>query len=197
LVHQKRVRYGRSVIVNGVLTTGQGAPIGGAHIRILAAPSNGLYRFRQAAMVTTRANGAWSVALPPGPSRIVVAAYGGSARLLPASGQVTVTVPARVLFSLAPAVTSWGSTITLSGHVVGGYIPAAGELVVLRVGWRGGSAEIGHLYTHADGSFRTPYTFLRGNGIVRYWMWATTARESDYPYAPARSRRVSVLVRPG
>ena len=62
--------------------------------------------------------------------------------------------------------------------------PASGELVVLYIGWRGGFTEIGHLYTDKRGRFSAPYRFLRGNGTERYWIWAASAKESDYPYAP-------------
>jgi hypothetical protein len=67
--------------------------------------------------------------------------------------------------------------------------------VILRVGWRGGSTEVGHLYTDLKGRFHTNYTFLRGNGQVTYHLWASTAKESDYPYAPRSSRKVAVIVR--
>jgi hypothetical protein len=98
--------------------------------------------------------------------------------------------------SLRPHATHWGSTIHITGRVRGGYIPPSGELVVLWIGWPGGSTEIGHLYTRRDGSFASPYTFLRGNGREHYELWAATARESDYPYAPNRSRAVGVTVTP-
>jgi hypothetical protein len=75
-------------------------------------------------------------------------------------------------------------------------VPPAGELVVLRIGWPGGSTEIGHLYANRDGRFRSTYTFLRGNGTETYRLWAETATESDYPYAAARSRKVAVTVSP-
>lgn len=68
--------------------------------------------------------------------------------------------------------------------------------MVLWIGWPGGSTEIGHLYTAGDGSFRSHYTFLRGNGTETYRLWAATAKESDYPYAPGRSRQVAVTVSP-
>jgi len=80
------------------------------------------------------------------------------------------------------------------GHLRGGYVPRGGELVVLWISWPGGSTEIGHLYTRPDGSFTGSYTFLRGNGTETYRLWATTARESGYPYAPGRSRARSVTV---
>jgi hypothetical protein len=76
-------------------------------------------------------------------------------------------------------------------------VPTAGELVVLWIGWPGGSTEIGHLYARADGRFSSSYTFLRGNGTETYRLWATTARESGYPFAPAQSRSVPVTVSPG
>jgi hypothetical protein len=106
-----------------------------------------------------------------------------------------VIVPASLRMRVRPRTTHWGSTITIRGRVLGGYIPAAGELVILHVGWGGGSTEIGHLYTDDRGRFRTRYTFLRGNGTVTYRLWATSARETDYPYVPSRSRKVSVTVR--
>jgi hypothetical protein len=67
---------------------------------------------------------------------------------------------------------------------------------VLKIGWAGGSAEIGHIYSTLNGDFRAPYTFLRGNGTETYQIWAVTARESGYPYAIGSSRRVQVRVEP-
>ena len=75
-------------------------------------------------------------------------------------------------------------------------MPSSGELVVLYIGWGGGHTEIGHLYTDAQGRFSAPYRFLRGNGTVRYWIWAVSAKESDYPYAPASSGRIPIVVHP-
>jgi hypothetical protein len=105
-------------------------------------------------------------------------------------------VPASVAIAIAPRSTHWGATIQITGRLRGGYVPVAGELVILRVGWPGGSAEIGHLYARGDGGFHTPYTFLRGNGTVRYRIWAATAAESDYPFTPAHSQKVAVVVGP-
>jgi hypothetical protein len=98
--------------------------------------------------------------------------------------------------NISPHRTHWGGTIAITGHLRGGYVPPAGELVVLRIGWPGGSTEIGHLYAKADGSFRSTYTFLRGNGTERYHLWAATATESDYPYAASRSPKTFVTVGP-
>jgi len=44
--------------------------------------------------------------------------------------------------------------------------------------------------------FRTAYTFLGGGGAASYPFWVTTIPESDYPWAQASSRRITVTVGP-
>jgi hypothetical protein len=192
----KRVRHGVATSVSGWVGTVNGNALAGVPVRVITAPDDGSPRFTQAAVVTSAANGGWTARLPAGPSRLVQAIYDGAATVEPAaSAPANVIVPASLAMRIRPRATHWGSTITIRGQVRGGYVPAAGELVILHVGWRGGSTEIGHLYTDRRGRFRTRYTFLRGNGTVTYRLWASSARETDYPYVPSRSRKVSVTVR--
>jgi hypothetical protein len=192
----KRVPFGRSTTVSGWLGTSGGDAIGRAPVEILTAPDDGSDRFSVVATTTTQESGDWQVRLRPGPSRLVEAAYPGSPTLAATtSAPVTLTVPASLSLSIRPRDTHWTGTIRISGRLRGGYIPPSGELVVLKVGWRGGSAEIGHLYVGAGGRFNVRYTFLRGSGSETYRIWASSVRESDYPYAPASSRRVWVDVR--
>ncbi len=132
---------------------------------------------------------------PPVPPGWSVRCIGGTTTVEPStSTTANIVVPASVSLGISPHQTHWGDTIKLSGRLRGGYIPPSGELVVLWVGWPGGSTEIGHLYAGRDGRFRSTYTFLRGNGTETYRLWATTARESDYPFASARSRASTVRV---
>ena len=192
----KRVRHGAATSVNGWVGTVNGNALGGVPVRVMTAPDDGSLRFTQATVVTSAADGSWTARLPAGPSRLVQAIYGGAPTVEPAaSATANVIVPASLAMRIAPRTTHWGSTITIRGQVRGGYVPAAGELVILHVGWGGGSTEIGHLYTNRNGRFRTHYTFLRGNGTVTYRLWATSAHETDYPYVPSRSRKLSVTVR--
>ena len=192
----KRIRHGAATSVSGWVGTTQGNALGGVPVRVLTAPDNGQDHFTQAAVATTAADGSWSARLPAGPSRLIEAVYDGDTTVEPsASAPARVIVPAALTMRIHPHTTHWGKTISISGTVQGGYIPAAGELVILRVGWRGGSTEVGHLYTDLKGRFHTRYTFLRGNGQVTYHLWASTAKESDYPYAPRSSRKVAVIVR--
>jgi hypothetical protein len=197
LLRTKRAQPGAGSIVDGWLGTTNGNALGGQLVRILAAPDNGSTQFSQVAVATTAANGGWSAHIPPGPSRLVVAAYAGGPTVEPTlSTSALVIVPASVTLRVTPRRTHWGGRIAISGRLRGGYVPRGGELVLLWIGWRGGSAEIGHLYTRPDGTFASGYTFLRGNGTETYRLWATSARESDYPYAPGRSRSESVTVGP-
>ena len=197
LVRTKRVRPAAAATVSGWLGTTDGNALGGQPVRVLTAPDNGSRQFSQVAVATTAANGSWSARIPAGPSRVVVAAYGGGTSVEPAlSTAANLVVPASLSLQITPRKTHWGGRIRITGRLRGGYVPPGGELVVLWIGWRGGSTEIGHLYSRPDGRFASRYTFLRGNGTETYRLWATTARESAYPYAPGRSRARAVTVRP-
>jgi hypothetical protein len=191
------VAFGHRARVSGWLGTTDGTAIANAPVRIVAAADNGEQHFRTVATAVTNADGAWSAKVPAGPSRLVEAVYAGSPLVEPAtSSRAHVLVPARVRLSIRPHTTHWGGRIEISGKLDGGYVPRAGELVVLHIGWHGGATEIGHLYARRNGAFRSPYTFLRGYGRVTYWLWATTAKESDYPFRPAASPRAAVVVGP-
>ncbi len=192
---RERVRFGSRPIVSGWLGGAHGNALGGQIVHVLAAPADGSRSFHLVAKVKTARNGTWSVRLRPGPSRLIEASYAGDNQIAPAiSNAASITVPASVWLQVKPRRTHWGSTIRISGHLRGGHIPASGELVVLRIGWRGGSAEIGHVYTDPSGRFSASYTFLRGTGTEVYRIRAQTARESDYPFAPSGSRRIRIKV---
>jgi hypothetical protein len=164
----------------------------------MTAPATPDGEFTPAARAITDGDGMWSAWLPSGPSRRVEARFAGTGTVEPStSGTVRITVPASVTLTIHPRSTHWGGTITLGGRLRGCCVPPVGEIVVLRIGWRGGSAEIGHVYTRRSGRFSARYTFLRGNGTQTYRVWATTVAESDYPYAISSSRRVRVKVGPG
>jgi hypothetical protein len=193
----KTIDHGARTTVSGWLGTTAGNALGDQTVRIMTAPNNGSSRFTQATTATTNTSGIWTATLPAGPSRLVRASYGGTTTVAPATSEpAQLFVPSSVALSIRPALTHWGGTIKITGRLVGGYVPTGGELVVLKVGWAGGSAEIGHLYARRGGTFSSPYTFLRGSGTVTYRIWAETARESDYPFTQAASRRATVTVGP-
>jgi hypothetical protein len=192
-----RVGFGSGTMINGWLGTVEGNALGGQPVRIMSAPDVPGATLTQAATAVTHPDGTWSVRLPRGPSRLVQVRYGGTNTVEPSASTIAhVVVPAAVTLSLSSHRTHWGSTIAISGRLRGCCVPPAGELVSLRIGWRGGSAAIGQVYSRTNGRFRATYTFLRGSGTERYRIWATTATESDYPYATGASRPARIIVGP-
>ena len=175
-----------------------GLPLSGQPIAILTSPDNGANAFTQAAAVTTGPDGSWTATLPPGPSRIVEASYPGSPTILPATGSATVITPAKiVLRSVTPDRTPWGSTVRITGRVLGGYIPASSKLLRLDLGIVGipGLSKIqGIPNISPDGTFTTTYKFARYRGVVRFWLQVSSLAEADFPFAPAHSRRWIVTV---
>ena len=166
---------------------------------VLSAPDNGLGQFTTAATVTTAADGSWSADLPAGPSRLVEAAYGGGPTTEPSlSAQVHLVVPAKVeLLSVSPRKVAWGGTVRLVGQLDGGYLPAGGALVRLRIGQGSAQTTYGvREHVGGDGRFSTTYTFGDGVASVHrsFWFEIASLPTGDYPYAPARSRRLSVQV---
>jgi hypothetical protein len=194
----RAVAFGRGTTVNGYLGTSAGIAIGGHAVSVLTAPDNGGGQFTQAAVVTTAANGTWTATLPPGPSRIVEAVYGGDPTTEGgSSGQVRVIVHAKVKLLSVTRRVAWGGTVRITGQLLGGYLPPGGALVRLRIG-QGSNYQTYGVEEHVTGRgrFTTTYAFGAGYaGIFKsYWFQIATLPMGDYPYAPAASGRRSVLV---
>ena len=192
------VPYGRPVTLHGLYTTAAGVPLPGEPVKILAAPDNHSGAFGQIGVATTAANGSWSATVPPGPSRIIRAVTDGTATILPSSGQVTTIVPAKIrLVRVWPARVPWGGTVHLVGQLLGGYLPPGGALVRLRIGY-GSTYETYGVEEHVSGNgrFSTVATFGPGDpSILRtYWFQIASLPMGNYPYAPAASQRVPVIV---
>ena len=195
---QASVGYGRPVTLHGVLTSSAGLPIPSQPVAILTAPDNGSNAFTQAATVTTGPDGSWTATLPPGPSRIFQASYPGSPTILPATGSATVITPAKIVLTrVTPDRTPWGSTVRITGRVLGGYIPASSKLLRLDLGIVGipGLSKIQGIPNIApDGTFTTTYKFGRYQGVVRFWLQVSSLAEADFPFSPSHSRRLIVTV---
>ena len=199
------VAHGRGTTVSGWLGLPNDTALGGQTVRVMTAPDNGLDDFTQAAVVTTAANGGWSTHLPAGPSRLVEAVYDGNPTTEPStSGQVRVVVPAKVeLISVWPRRVPWSSpghpgTVHIVGRLVGGYLPPGGALVRLRIGSGSRYTTYGvQEYVTGNGRFSTSYTFGDGLPSVYQTFWfeiSSLPMGGDYPYAPADSRKLTVLV---
>jgi hypothetical protein len=195
---QATVGYGRPVTVRGVLMSSAGLRLAGQPVAILTAPDNGSNAFAQAAAVTTGLDGSWTATLPPGPSRIIEASYPGSPTILPATGSATVITPAKIMLTrVTPDRTPWGSTVRITGRVLGGYIPASSKLLRLDLGIVGipGLSKIqGIPNVTPDGRFTITYKFGRYQGVVRFWLQVSSLPEADFAFSSSHSKRWIVTV---
>jgi hypothetical protein len=190
----RHVSFGHGTTVSGWLGLANGTALGGQQVRLYATPDDGHNHYTPFATVSAAPNGVWSARVPAGPSRLIVAVYSGSSMTEPvASSPVRVIVPAKLTLKIRPRHTHWGGTISISGRVLGGYIPV-GKFLRLRIGVVGVRETVGIPSVDPDGRFHTTFRFGPGTGSVRFWLAVSTLREADYPYAPAGSRRVTVAV---
>jgi hypothetical protein len=190
----RRIGHGKSTTVSGFVETADGAALGGEPVQVYAAPDDNAVRFHLIRTVTTDANGLWTAKVGPGPSRLIEAVYPGTGTTEPAtSSTVTLTVPAKIAVKIWPRVVPWSKKITISGRLVGGWVPSDGVALRLRVPYPGGQILQEPFRTNSRGEFRFQWSYGAGRGVVRYgFTVATTATESDYPWAAAVSRAVSV-----
>jgi hypothetical protein len=190
----KRVGHGRGTTISGWLGITDGTALAGQPVRILTAPDNGRERFTQATVATTASNGTWTAHLLPGPSRLVEAVYDGGPITEPASSAFAhLVVPAKIKLSISPRRVAWSGTITLTGRLLGGYVPRDGVALRLRVGYPGGPVTLHALRTNRKGAFRFSWSFGSGNGIVTWPIWAATvSNETDYAFAASSSRHIPI-----
>jgi hypothetical protein len=193
------VAHGHATTVSGWLGTASGVAISGQTVQVLAAPVDGRSAYSTLTTTTTTANGSWSARIPAGPSRSIIATYaGGPTTQGSFSAPVQTVVPARVkLIGISPRHVAWGATIHLTGRLVGGHLPPGGALVRLRIGLGRTFLTYGvHEHVGGSGRFTTSYTFGAGDPRVfrTYWFQIASLPMGDYPYAPASSRRLSVVV---
>jgi hypothetical protein len=192
------VPYGHRVTIHGLYTTSQGVPLAGQPVHIVAAPANQSNAFTELTTSTTNADGKWSATLPSGPSRVVRAVTDGTATILPSSSQVTTIVPAKIeLLKVSPRRVAWGGTVHLVGRLLGGYLPPGGALVRLRIGYGSTFNTYGvEEHVSGNGRFSTVASFGPGDPAVfrTYWFQIASLPMGNYPYAPAASKRVPVVV---
>ena len=195
----RHVRFGHATTVSGWLGLTDGTALADHTVEILTAPDNGLDHFRVATTTTTAANGTWTVAVPPGPSRLVRAVYtGGPDTEATASGEAKEIVRSKIkLASVDPARVAWGHSVTIKRQAVGGHLPSGGVNVRLRIGIGDAKATYGvHEHVKGRGRFATTYTFGAGPAGIhrRYWFQIATLPSGNYPYSASASNRVYVRV---
>ncbi len=190
----RRVHHGKSTMVSGFVGLTDGTALAGQTVNVYSSPNDNAPHFQPMTAVTTDASGEWTAKVPAGPSRLLEAVYPGTGTTEPVtSSTVKLTVPAKIAISISPRVVPWTGKITISGHLVGGYVPADGVALRLRVPYPDAQSTEAPFRTNSRGQFQFQWSYGAGRGVVSYrFSVATTATESDYPWAAATSRAVAV-----
>jgi hypothetical protein len=186
-----RIYAHRALRVTGRLVDGQGNPIAGATLDVLAQVS------RSASMVaignaSTSANGTFTASVPGGPTRTIEIAYRAFSTdaSYAAVAKIAEAVEAGVKLAVSPHRTGSEGTITLSGQVLGP-VPAQGVAVELLVHYRGRWEPFRVPQTDSRGRFEVVYQFQ--GGIGRFPFRASVlGGQTGFPFAHGESRPVDV-----
>ena len=186
-----RIYAHRALRVTGRLVDGQGNPIAGATLDVLAQVS------RSASMVaignaSTSANGTFTASVPGGPTRTIEIAYRAFSTdaSYAAVAKIAEAVEAGVKLAVSPYRTGSEGTITLSGQVLGP-VPAQGVAVELLVHYRGRWEPFRVPQTDSRGRFEVVYQFQ--GGIGRFPFRASVlGGQAGFPFAHGESRPVDV-----
>ncbi len=190
----EHVRHGHATTVSGWLGLTDGTALAGQPVQILTAPNNGLGQFAVAATATTAPDGTWTADLPAGPSRIVEASYGGAAgdrrRPPPGRSRSSCRPGSSSGASRRPAI-AWGQSVTIKGKLLGGYLPAGGVNVRLRIGIGKDDKTTYGVEEHVagNGASTPPTRSALGAAEIhrRYWFQIATLPAGNYPYSPSSS----------
>jgi hypothetical protein len=192
----RHIGHGKHTTVSGFLEQTNGIALAGQTVQVLSAADDNAPRFHVMRTVTTNADGLWTAKVGPGPSRLIEAAYPGTQTTEPAvSSTVRLTVPARIALSISPRTLPWHAAIRLHGRLVGGYVPRDGVALRLLVRYPGAKqpTPLLALRSNRHGRFSFTWSYHDGRGVASYpFAIATTATESDYPWAAASSRALTV-----
>lgn len=193
----RRVRSAasRRWTIAGRLTDGSGRAIAGARLNFLTRISGRRWSAR-GGLVRTGADGRFSRRLPAGASRSVRVTYFpfGDSDAFRASNEVAIDVLAPLTIATdRRQLAGTRRSVTISGRVGGGSIPAGGLLITLQGYQRGwGWRTFKTIRSGRDGRWRTSYRFRATRGSFAFR--AIVPRQGRYPYVTTTSRSVPVIV---
>ena len=196
----RRVGHGKTTTVSGWLGTYNGVALGGQTVEVLTAPDDGQDAFTPTTTATTASNGSWTATLPAGPSRLVEAEYAGGGRRAgidlghghrdrPGQGPAAQDLPAQGGVGSARSTSSGSSR----GATCRPAVRSSGCESGLAPRTRPTACTSTSAATAA--SRRPTRSASASASVLRsYWFQIASLPMGDYPYAPANSRKLSVLV---
>lgn len=198
---QLTIGYDHSSKVAGRLRDASGRPLAGQQVTITEYFGAGALIDRRVRTVVTDRDGLWGERLPAGPSRSVIATYGGTPRYLPDRANAgTVRVKTKATLHLSRRRVREGRRVVFRGRVAhrAAQIPAGGKLVELQVKdgahWHTVRQAF---YTGPTGRYRMRYRFARFyTSNVAYRFRLKVPRELGWPYkAPVSSHARRLVVK--
>ena len=192
------VKPGRAAQLAGSLTTAAGAPVADELVEVYSTPAGSGAAERPLGVARTDGTGAFTFKVPRGESRSIRIRFGGSPHLRPSEAAAAVRVPARATLKSSRRSARNRQTVTFSGKLVGGPIPAGGKLLALQAFYRGKWRTFATPRASArKGRWSYRYRFGATRGRVTYRFRVRVTREAAYPYDVGYSKTVSVRVTGG
>jgi hypothetical protein len=194
IANRSRGRFGRRARIVGRLTSAADAPLAGASVVVLQRPRKDGASFTAVATLTTSLTGRFSYLAPQGTSRTLRFRYAGSPTIRPATHDLALPVAASTTFGVSEHFALNGESVTFSGRLRGGPVPAAGKIVELQVRVRSRWRTFATSRTDGQGRWNYRYRFDGTHGRQVYTFRARVPREAEYPYEVGHSRRLRVTV---
>jgi hypothetical protein len=194
---QHRVAFGRATRLRGRLADPSGHPIANASLDVAFRVLRPGSQWTAGGVVTTGADGTWTLFVPRGASREVRVSYRAFSRdELPSRELVArVDVAARVRLAVTPRRIGRRGRVRFRGMLVGGPGREGAQVALYAVDRRGGSrVPVAILRCDSRGRFRYSYRFSRTPGPTTYRFVAVADRQQGYPYAAGRSPIVPLRV---
>jgi hypothetical protein len=147
---------------------------------------------RTIATISTNAKGGYTYTLPAGESRRVTVAYAGSGTALGATASFSQRVAGKVRAKIT-AHLSAGKATTLTGRVLGGYVPKDGVLVHVEYEIPGHTkwALFRATHTKKTGRFAVRFPVSKGARGYSYRFRVVVPTQSDWPFQSATSNTLA------
>jgi hypothetical protein len=188
-----RLRFGRPLRIRGRLVAPNGSGIADADVQVLARTVAAAEH--PVEVLRTGPDGRFEYPTVADSSRTLRFLHAATPTVLPASAEVSLTVPAATTARVRPRHLRNGRSVTFSGRLRGLPVPSSGKLVELQVRFPTGWQTFRTIRTDGVGNWASRYRFTRTRGSVRYRFRARMPREAGYPFDTGVSRSVSVRVR--
>jgi hypothetical protein len=189
----RRVAFGTRVVVRGGMKTTDGHPVTEAPIHVYA--GNRTAPDQLVGVVRTDKHGRYVYPTFANASHTLRFVFAGTALMLPAQDEVSLTVRASSTIRVHPKRLLNGQAVRFTGRLRSVPIPPTGKLIELQVVLSGRWQTFRTALAGSNGRWSSRYRFRRSCGLVRYRFRARLPSEAGYGFETGLTRAVEVLVR--